>query len=118
GWIPRRDDQAASLGSRWVGLDRVDPLDDLIDLIDRVAVSAPLAPLSTIHPAQVAALVGPLIPDMDSVVVQVLDVRRSAQKPDQFMGDRVEVDPLGCHERKTFGEVEPDLSAEHTQGVD
>ncbi len=52
-----------------------DHVERALDLIDVPAVGrAPGAPLRAVDGPQVALLVGPLVPDRDLVVAQVLDV--------------------------------------------
>ena len=63
--------------------------------------------------AQVAVFIGPLVPDGDTVILQVLDVGVSGEEPQEFMDDGLEVHLLGGEEGKTIGQVEPHLVAEH-----
>ena len=57
-------------------------------------------------------LVGPLIPDRDLVVLQVLDVGVALQEPEQFDDDGAQVQLLGRHHREAVFEVEAQLASE------
>ena len=94
--VPGADDVPAAVG---VGPDL---LDDLGDLVDVAAVGRrPGAPLVAVDRAEVAVLVGPLVPDRDAAVLQPLDVRVAAEEPQQLGEDRPGVDLLGGHQRET-----------------
>ena len=91
-------------------------LHHLGDLVDVPAVGRrPVAPLLAVHGSELAAGVGPLVPDGDAVIAQVLRVGLAAQEPQQLVGDRLEVHALGGHQRKSRGEIEAHLVAEHRQ---
>src|SRR5581483_8556671 len=49
------------------------------------------------------------------MLFQIADVGLAAQKPEQFVDDRLEVQLLGGEERKAFAEIETHLMAEHRQ---
>ena len=49
------------------------------------------------------------------MIAQELRVGLTAQEPQQFVGNRLEVHPLGGHQRKTRGQVEAHLVAEHRE---
>jgi len=52
------------------------PVDQPVNLIHRAAIRcAPVAPLRAVHPAKVAVLVRPLVPNRHPVVIEILDVR-------------------------------------------
>jgi len=110
GDIPRGNDQPARVrGGLDVG-------NDLRDLVDNPAFAGrPGAPLGAIDGPQIAALVGPLVPDRNAVRIEIRDVGIPGQKPQQLVHDRLEVQLLGRHERKAGGEIEAHLPAEHTQ---
>jgi len=92
--------------------------DDLADLVDNLPVRpGPRAPLLAIDGAEITVLVGPFVPDADSVVLQIADVGIALKKPDQFVDDRFEVQPLGGDQRKAGGQVKPDLRPEQRQGA-
>ena len=63
--------------------------------------------------AEVAILVGPFVPDADTVVLEILYVGIAAEEPQQFVDDALEVELLGRHERETLAEVEAHLVAKH-----
>ena len=86
------------------------------DLIDLAAVGgAPAAPLLAVHRPELAALVGPLVPDRDAVLAQVGDVGVAAQKPQQLVDDGAQVELLGGHQRKAGRQIEAHLLAEQRQ---
>src|SRR5690606_22933755 len=64
--------------------------------------------------AEVAVLVGPLVPDRDAVVAQVLRVRVAADEPQQLGHDALEVDLLGGDDGEPLSQVEPHLVPEDT----
>ena len=108
GDVPCADDVAAAVG---IGADGVD---DTGDLIDYPAVGAfPCTPLSAVNGAQLAVFGGPLVPDGDLVLVQVLDVGASLQKPEQFMDDGTDVQALGCQKRQAVFQVVSHHAAEY-----
>ena len=107
-YVPSGDDDAARIG---VVLDLFDSHFDLVD--DATVYGLPRAPLLAIYRPKVAVLVGPLVPDADAVVLEVFGVGAALQEPQQFMDDGFEVALLGGDQRKTFGEIETHLIAEH-----
>ena len=112
GDVPRRDDVPAGVGVR------ADRLDDLRDLVDLAAVgSRPRAPLVAVDRAEVAELVGPLVPDRDAALLEPAHVGVSAQEPEQLADDRAQVQPLGRDDGEALGEVEAHLVAEHAAGA-
>src|ERR1700677_1602300 len=107
GGIPRRDDVPAAVGLF------LDLLDDLGDLVDRCAVQrAPVAPLRAVDAAEIAVLVGPFVPDGNAALLQPADVGFSAQKPEQLVDKRLEMDLLGCDEREGLAKRVARLRAE------
>ena len=75
--IPCAYDVAATVR---VMLERVN---DLFDLIRAAAVAGtPVGPLSAIDAAKVAVFVGPLVPNMNLVIFQVLDISIPFEKPE------------------------------------
>src|SRR4051812_29354839 len=63
--------------------------------------------------AEVAAVVGPFVPDADAVVVEIFDVGVAGQEPEQLVHDRLHVQLLGGDKRKALAEIEAHLMAEH-----
>ena len=97
GGIPRGDDVAAAVGLA------ANLVDDARDLVDRAAVGrAPVAPLRAVDASEIAFGVGPFVPDGDAVVLEPFDVGVAAQEPEEFVGDRLEVDFLGGEKGKTL----------------
>ena len=111
--VPGRDDVAAAV--RVV----TDVVDDAGDLVDGAADrGSPIPPLRAVHAAEVAVGVRPFVPDGDTVLIQIADVRFAAQKPEQLVDDGFEMQLLGCQQREAFREVEPRLRAEPGVGAD
>src|SRR5882724_2216428 len=80
--VPRVDDQ--SPGVR-IGFDLID---HLTDLIDRAPVRRPpRSPLRAIDGSQFSVFAGPLVPDVDAVLPQVVDAGVASQKPQQLVDD-------------------------------
>src|SRR5699024_3638042 len=78
--------------------------------------SRPGAPLVAVDRAQLAVLVGPLVPDRDPAFLQPAHVGVPAQEPQQLTDDRPQVQLLGRQRGEARGEVEPHLVAEDRQG--
>src|SRR5439155_15332856 len=94
----------------WIGSNI---LDDLRDLIDRIPViSSPVAPLRAVYAAQVSVLVGPLVPDGYTALLEPSNVCLAVQHPEQFVDDRFEMNLLSRDEWKPLRECEPRLCAE------
>ena len=47
------------------------------------------------------------------MLVQITNVGVAAQKPEQLVNDRLEMQLLRCQQRKTFTQIEPRLRAEN-----
>ena len=52
---------------------------------------------------KIAVLVGPFVPDGDTVVLEVLDVGVAGYEPKEFVDDGFEVNLFGGQKRETFG---------------
>ena len=110
--VPRTHDQAARIR---IGFDLVGDMRDLID--GRTVACVPGPPLRAVDRAQVAVLIGPLVPDRHTVVVQIRDIGIALQKPQKLVDDGFGVNLLGRDHRKPVGQVEPHLVAEHAVGA-
>ena len=89
------------------------PLDKRCDLIEMAAVMGrPGAPLVAVDRAEVAVLVGPFIPDVDAVFLEIGDIGVAFQEPQQFVDDGLQMQLLGRQDRKAIGQIEPHLMAE------
>ena len=71
----------------------------------------------SIHRAQVTGLGGPLIPDRDAVVFQILSIGVPVQKPQQLVNDRTQMAFFGGDQGKARAQVETHLIAKHTHGA-
>ena len=108
--VPGADDDAARIRVAAQLLERH------ADLIDGAPVGRqPGAPLLAVDRAQLAALIGPLVPDGDAVLAQPRDVGVAAQEPEQLVDDRAQVDRLGGDQRESLRQVEAQLLAEQRQ---
>ena len=85
GRVPGGDDQPARIR---VALDHVDHVADLVDGL--AVLRRPGAPLLAVDRAEIAALVGPFVPDAHAVLLQIFDVGVAGQEPQQFVDDRFE----------------------------
>lgn len=110
--VPSGDEEATGVG---VELDLADEVGDLVDL--GAVGASPRAPLMAVDGAEVAIGVGPLVPDGDLVVVEVLDVGVALEEPEEFVDDGAEVKFFGSEERESIVEVEAHLVAESADGT-
>src|SRR5260221_14633484 len=76
---------------------------------------APGAPLVAVPRAELAALVGPFVPDAHATLLQPLDVGVAAPEPEQLVEDGFEVQLLRREQRKALVEREAQLAAEHRE---
>ena len=67
--------------------------------------------------SEIAVFIRPFIPDRHTMVLKILYIRISCNKPQQFIDDGLEMNFLGCQERKTFAQVITHLITEHTLGA-
>ena len=56
--------------------------------------------------------VSPFVPNCDTVFVQITNVRVTAQKPEQFVNDRFDVEFFRRQQRECLSQIEPRLGAE------
>ena len=112
GDVPGADDVAARVG---VGLQR---LDDAGQLVDGLAVRRrPRPPLVAVDGAELAGVVGPLVPDGDAVLAQPPHVGVAGDEPEQLADDGLQVDLLRGDQREAVGQREPHLVAEDAAGA-
>ena len=71
----------------------------------------------TIHGPQFAVLVGPLIPDADTVVLQIFYVGVALQEPEQFVDDRLQMEFLRGQQGKPVVEVISALGTKDADGT-
>ena len=84
--IPCADHVAAAVGIIF------ERMDDCFDLIGAAAVAGtPIGPLSTVNATEVTVFVGPVVPDVDFVILQVFDIGVAFEKPEQLMNDGAQV---------------------------
>jgi hypothetical protein len=107
GDVPGGNNKPARVG---VATDLVDDPGDLI--VCPPVRSLPAAPLLSINGTQIAVRIGPFVPDGDAVRLEVGDIGVSAQEPDEFAHNRLEMKPLRRNERKAKGQIESKLPAE------
>src|SRR5262249_14455105 len=65
--------------------------------------------------AKFAVRIGPVVPDRDTVGLEVAGVGLAAEKPDQLVDDRLEMHPLGRYQRETPRQIEAHLVAEDAE---
>ena len=68
-----------------------------------------------INRTQLAALIGPFVPDADAMLLQIPDVRLAGQKPQQLVDDRFQMQLLGRDQGKAFIQLKPHLMAKYRQ---
>ena len=108
--VPGRDDMAPGVGVA------ADAVHDPRDLVDGPTVCGhPAPPLGAVDRAQLPPLVGPLVPDGHAVGVEVGDIRRALEKPQELVDHRAHVDRLGGHHREPLAQIEAHLVAEDAQ---
>src|SRR5262245_4243265 len=108
--VPGGDDEAARI--------RIVPdrRDDVGDLVDGAAVGGrPGAPLTPVDGTEFAVLVGPFVPDRDTVIVEIFYIGIAGQKPQELVSDRLEVHLLCGEQRKALGEIKPYLVTKDRQ---
>ena len=89
-------------------------VDDHRQLVDSPSIrSRPGTPLMPVNRAQVAVLIGPFVPNGDAMVLEILHVRISGDKPQELVDDRLQVHFFCRKEGKAFRQVEPHLITEH-----
>src|SRR5579863_3174847 len=82
------------------------------DLVVGPAVRAlPGAPLFAVDGTEFAIGVRPLVPDADAILLQITDVSIAVKEPDEFVDDRLQMQPLGGEQRKAGAEIEAQLAA-------
>src|SRR5437764_10031800 len=95
--IPRGHYQAAALR---ICFDLRDPV---IDLVHPYSVRAtPVAPLRSIDDTEVAGFISPLVPDPHTMLVEITNIRVAAQKPKQFINDRLGMQLFCCEQRESW----------------
>ena len=110
GGVPGGDNQAPGIRTA------ADGLDDAGHLVNGATVRpGPGAPLPSINRPEIALLVRPFVPDRDAVVIEIFDIGIAGEKPEQLVGDRLEMKFLGGRQRKACSQIESHLVAEHRQ---
>src|SRR3989442_11067802 len=110
GGVPGADYVAARVGA---ASQVVDHLRDLVDLAP--VGRAPVAPLVAVDRAELAALVGPFVPDRDAALLEPFHVGVAAQEPEQLVDDGFEVQLFRRQEREARSEREAQLPAEQRE---
>ncbi len=116
GWAPGADDVSTAIGISPDGLYNLANLVDTLILIaipvERV-VATKVTPLMTVYWSKVTVLIGPLVPDTDTTLLEPADVRTAAQEPDQLVDDAAQMQLLGCEDWEALLQIEPHLVAKH-----
>ena len=71
----------------------------------------------TIDGTEFAVLVGPFVPDTDTMFLKVLHVGIALEEPQQFVNDRLQVELLCGEQGETVVEVVTRLGAEDADGA-
>ena len=88
-------------------------LDESDDLIEVTAVMGwPGAPLIAVNRSEIAVRVGPLVPDVNAVFLEIGNIGIALEEPEQFMDDRLEMQFLRRQDRKAIGQIETHLVTE------
>src|SRR3954454_7550792 len=99
GHVPGAHDQTARFRVA------ADLLDHISDLVDGFRLAAgPRSPLVAIYGSELALFVGPLVPNRYAMLVEIANVRIAAEKPQQLVDDRLDVNFLGRDQRETRGQ--------------
>ena len=112
GYIPGADDQPAAIG---IGFDLMDQILYLIN--HHTICTLPATPLFAVNRTQFAICIGPLVPDTDSVFLEIANIGFSLQKPKQFMDNAFRMHLFSGNQWKSFGEIEAHLIAKNTDGT-
>lgn len=122
--IPAADNESPARG---ISLNRIDEHGNLIDAVFfvrtirplRCSEIPPLMPVDGPHipccatKASALLLRCPFIPNRNFVILKILQVRLTLQKPQKFMKDRPRVELFRCQKRKAFLQIKPHLVAEN-----
>ena len=65
--------------------------------------------------AQIAFLIGPLIPNRHAVGIERADIGVAGEEPQEFMDDRLQMQFLCRHKRKAVTQIKAHLMAEDRQ---
>jgi hypothetical protein len=106
--IPRRNEHSAAVRIGFQGFDNFG------NLVDFLAV--PIAPLVAINGSEFAIFIGPFVPDLDAIFVEVGNIGVAFEKPQQFIDNRFEVEFFGRHHRETFRKIKAHLITENAFG--
>src|SRR3974390_1638843 len=68
-----------------------------------------------VHRPEIAALVGPFVPDTDAMILQIFDVGVAGEKPEQLVDNRLQMQLLGRQHWEAVGQVEAHLMSENRQ---
>ena len=109
--VPGVDDHTAAI--RLIFDLRNDPTD--LIYVSAVVVR-PRSPLVSVHGAQFARRVGPLIPDAHPMFLEIMHVGVAAQEPKQFVDDAFQMQLLGGEQGETLFEIKTHLMSEYRQG--
>ena len=103
--IPGRNNHSAVVG---IVLKLVNHLCQLIN-----SLAVPVSPLRTVNRSQITVFICPFVPDSHAVILQILNVCISLDKPQKLMNNAFKVHFLGRHQRKTLAQIKTHLLAEN-----
>jgi len=87
-------------------------------LVDRLTVrAAPRSPLRPVDPAEISVGVGPLVPNGHPILPQRVDIGFTAEKPEQLVDDRPQMDFFRGDQREPVPQVEACLRTEDAKSA-
>jgi len=96
-------------------LNRIQHLAYLVDMCP--IRCRPASPLVPIYMAQLSIFIGPFIPDLYPMVVEVSCIGIAIEKPEQLMNDGFQVKFFGGHQWETILQVKAHLVTKSTYGT-
>src|SRR5690606_23187028 len=91
-----------------------DLLDQVGYLVDMAPVGCrPAPPLAPIDGPKVTIFIGPLVPDLDPILLEPAHICVPAQEPQKLTDDRADMQLLGGEHRQAVRKIEPHLIAEN-----
>ena len=106
-WIKGYNDDPSA---RRIALDRIN---GSLNLVNSSPRPLPRTPLLTVHGPEIAVSVGPLIPDGDLLIFEILNVGIAFKKPEELVYDRFKVNLLRRDKRKSVRDIESHLPTKH-----
>ena len=110
--VPCGDDHATGIGII------LQLIQHILDLVYRTSfIVGPRAPLVTIHGTQFSILISPLVPDADTVFLEVFHVGIAFQEPEQFVDDTLQMEFFRGQQGEPIVEVITTLGTKDADGT-